>query len=304
MFVKSVEDMKDNILVFKETSGFKKFELFFDPESVQHPAKANLLMIKWIIEKYSKEGDLICDPMSGTFSTSIIAGIMNRDAVGVEYEDKFYRMGLVNKAKFDSMQVFGGKGKVEVLKGDARELSNILEKCSDIVTSPPYGHASYKNNSEPNDWKKERGYNSGVITNSKLEPVSYSTDPENLGNQKGKTYLGEMKKVYNECFKVLNPGGKMVLITKNFVRKGVQIRLDLDTIRLCEEVGFRFVERWKRKLTGLSFWQINYLQKWFKKQDIEMTGNTVEFAWKWNKEHLDNPVPPALHEDILVFIKN
>ena len=98
---------EDNILVFPETSGFRGFETFFTEDSVQHPAKANLMMIKHIIEKYSKEGDTVLDPMSGTFSTSLIAGLLNRNGIGVEYEEKFYNMGLANKEKFLDDVIYG-----------------------------------------------------------------------------------------------------------------------------------------------------------------------------------------------------
>ena len=57
------------------------------------------------------------------------------------------------------------------------------------------------------------------------------------------------------------PGGVMVLITKNFIREKKIVRLDLDTIKLCEAAGFTFVERWYRKLEHPSFWRIIYAKK-------------------------------------------
>ncbi len=53
----------------------------------------------------------------------------------------------------------------------------------------------------------------------------------------------------------------MILVTKNFIRNKQVIRLDTDTIKLCEQVGFKFLERWSRKLPSQSFWRIIYYKK-------------------------------------------
>lgn len=35
----------------------------------------------------------------------------------------------------------------------------------------------------------------------------------------------------------------MIVVTKNWTRLGVELRLDHDTILMCQEAGFRLVER-------------------------------------------------------------
>jgi hypothetical protein len=76
----------------------------------------------------------------------------------------------------------------------------------------------------------------------------------------------------------------MILVTKNFVRNGEQVRLDLDTIRLCEVCGFELIARHYRKLIGESFWRVLYRRK-------------------WEKDHPGEPCPVPRHEDVLVFRK-
>jgi len=71
-----------------------------------------------------------------------------------------------------------------------------------------------------------------------------------------------MLQVYRQCHAVLRPGGVMVLVTKNFIRDKKEIRLDLDTIKLCEAAGFTFQERFYRELPAQSFWRILYKQKY------------------------------------------
>jgi DNA modification methylase len=87
-------------------------------------------------------------------------------------------------------------------------------------------------------------------------------NPDNIGNLKSDTYLEAMLQVYQQCYKVLKPQGLMILVTKNFIRNKQIIRLDLDTINLCEQAGFSFVHRRHRKLPSQSFWRIIYYQKY------------------------------------------
>jgi hypothetical protein len=86
----------------------------------------------------------------------------------------------------------------------------------------------------------------------------------NIGNLKGESYLSAMKIVYENCFSILRDGGLLILVVKNFVRKGQVIRLDSDTIRLCENAGFLLKERLKRRLTQMSFWRTLEKKRWEK----------------------------------------
>ena len=71
-----------------------------------------------------------------------------------------------------------------------------------------------------------------------------------------------MLQVYQSCFHVLKDGGLLILVTKNFIRNQKEVRLDTDTIKLCEQAGFKFLERHYRKLPAQSFWRIIYKQKY------------------------------------------
>lgn len=312
------------VVVFKPTAGFRPFKQFFVHESVKHPAKANLHMLRWIIEKWTEKGDVILDPMAGTYSTCVMASMLERNSIGVEYEEKFYQMGLKNKEVFEQTYMMP-KGKIVVLKGDARSLSDVLlnnsKEIDAIISSPPYSNIAHKTLKNPVDRRdkdptlcheysddksnignlphgnidaivtsppyeatvsKQGGRQAGHPSKKDIElgmdktELPYSNDSKNLGNLKGETYLSAMLKVYAECYKVLKPNGLMILITKNFIRKKKVVRLDHDTIKLCQKVGFLLIDRWYRKLTHFSFWIINYYKKY---------GLRVEY------------------EDILVFLK-
>jgi len=136
-----------------------------------------------------------------------------------------------------------------------------------IVTSPPYEgicettHASLEAE-EGKPYQDKRSGRKGTkweFTGQKKE--RYSEDKNNIGNLKGGTYLEAMNQVYQQCHRILKPGGLMILVLKNFIRNKAVVRLDLDTIKLCEQAGFKLTERHYRKLSSQSFWRIIYYQK-------------------------------------------
>jgi len=144
--------MKAEELLFDPTPGFGPYKQYFPEDAVQHPAKANTLLIQFLIEKFTEEGDTVLDPMGGTGSTGVIAALLGRNAILVDIEEKFVKWMLGAKEIVDGVQTLTEKGKIVVLRGDARQLSKILNGVDSIVTSPPYsegiGHDSGDNASE------------------------------------------------------------------------------------------------------------------------------------------------------------
>lgn len=124
-----------------------------------------------------------------------------------------------------------------------------------VITSPPYEEAMGEKHHSP---AHDR------ISKDKHWDTTYTERGAegNIGNLKGDTYLSAMLQIYQQCHKVLKAGGLMVVVTKNFIRDRKEIRLDEDTIRLCEQAGFQFVERHYRKLPSQSFWRVIYQQKY------------------------------------------
>lgn len=55
-----------------------------------HPTQKPDDLYKWLIERYSKEGDTILDPTAGSFSSCKVANELNRQAIGIEKDDGFY----------------------------------------------------------------------------------------------------------------------------------------------------------------------------------------------------------------------
>jgi DNA modification methylase len=322
---KVAETPTDKTFAWAATPGFKPYHEFFVKDAVKHPAKANAYMIKWIIENFTAPDSIILDMMAGTGLTGVMASLLGRHAILVEYEQKF--VDMINGSLIQLEKSGKKRGNVVALKGDARKLGEMKE-IDAIICSPPYADAK---KGSPNadaiaqrfqqhqtkDWgdrttpvrtkgflSMSSGYgdgsNIGNLPYGKIDAIisnppysnprstkgttakddydcnrklinpcgvgsfrgRYSNDTKNIGNMQPHTYLEAMLQVYCECFKVLKPDGLMILITKNFIRKKQVVRLDLDTIKLAEQAGFTFEDRFYRKLTNFSFWVTNYYKKY------------------------------------------
>ena len=58
-----------------------------------HPTMKPTELIKWCLKYYSKEGDMVLDPTSGSFSTAIACLDMSRNFIGIEMNEEIYIKG-------------------------------------------------------------------------------------------------------------------------------------------------------------------------------------------------------------------
>jgi len=70
-----------------------------------------------------------------------------------------------------------------------------------------------------------------------------------------------MLQCYQECFQVLKPGGRIIIIVKPFVRNKKAVDLPLHTWLLLEKCGFNLVDVLKFRLPSQSFWRVLQYQK-------------------------------------------
>ncbi|RKY46405.1 MAG: hypothetical protein DRP88_06460, partial [Candidatus Neomarinimicrobiota bacterium] len=152
-FISELENiMQAEELLFDPTPGFGPYKQYFPSEAVSHPAKMNTRLVEFLVEEFTEEGHTILDPMGGTGSTGVIAALHGRNSILVDIEEKFVEWMKEAKKIVDGIQTLTKKGEITILKGDARQLSKILNEVDSIVTSPPYsegiGHDSGDNASE------------------------------------------------------------------------------------------------------------------------------------------------------------
>jgi len=204
IFVSKIEELKQtNELVFEPTLGFGKYKPLFHEKAVEHPAKMNTNLLEFLIKRYTKEGEVILDPMAGTGSTGVLASLHNRSAILVELEKKFVDWIVQAKAKVQTLSTLTPKGEIIVIQGDSRKLSELLSngQTDIIITSPPYAdqmNASSKGGTISPHMQglisklsgipvkefannPERFMEAWKIARSKI-PHKYSDSPDNIGN--------------------------------------------------------------------------------------------------------------------------
>ncbi len=78
----------------------------------------------------------------------------------------------------------------------------------------------------------------------------YGTTHGQIGIASAETYWSAMSLVYRSCFLAIKPGGVIVLVLKDYVKKGNRVPLCDDTCRLIEHCGFEVIERIHAMLTS------------------------------------------------------
>lgn len=59
-----------------------------------HPTAKPVDLYKFLIERYSKEGDTVLDPTAGSFNSGLAAKELNRKYIGIEMSEDFYKKGV------------------------------------------------------------------------------------------------------------------------------------------------------------------------------------------------------------------
>ena len=127
----------------------------YTPESFSHPAKAHLGMMMEIIERYTKPGDWILDPLAGIGST-MLGALMGRNIICVELESHFITPMKASWVKMRQSPMLGRElGQVVILQGDARCLP--LGRVDAICTSPPYEESYSRWGDEQNELMVDKG---------------------------------------------------------------------------------------------------------------------------------------------------
>ncbi len=141
-----------------------------------------------IIERYSKKGNLVLDPMVGSGTTIIEAKLTGRNSVGIDINKKPLEI-----AKQRISQVPNINDSTHILYlGDARKLDKIEDNSIDLIcTHPPYLNIIRYSENNPQDL-------------SSIGSIRYFTD--------------EMKKIAQECYRVLK-GDKFLAILIGDTRK-------------------------------------------------------------------------------------
>lgn len=268
--------LSEPLLVFE--NGPKLRRRYFTPESFEHPARLNIYFAIWLIERYSKPGDTITDPMAGV-GTVLIAALLQRNLILREVEEKWVKMLTENAKRIQSKAgLFAGE--IDIAKADARQPWDF--ECDLIITSPPYGCAASRTKESrsletrirrvnANSYDKRWTYLANKPSPGAVgaETFFYGNDPNQIGHLRGKKYWEAMTEVYQQAQTSLRPGGLLILVLKDHIRSGVQVHTCDQTVELCQSLGFELVARHKRYLKKLSLWQRRRREQGLPVIDIE-----------------------------------
>ncbi|MCK9603024.1 MAG: site-specific DNA-methyltransferase [Candidatus Omnitrophica bacterium] len=62
------------------------------PSQAQHPTEKPFELAAWFIRLHSREGEIVLDPFMGSGSTGVAALRLGRNFMGIELDEKYYRM--------------------------------------------------------------------------------------------------------------------------------------------------------------------------------------------------------------------
>lgn len=184
-----------------------------------HPAVFPSEIPRRLIKLFSFVGETILDPFAGVGTTAKVAVELGRHAVSVELSEVYA----------DVIRGSETSDKSVVHVADSRRLDFIESNSIGlVVTSPPY-------------WDK----------------ADYGESATNLGNIGSyPRFFQEIRSVFEECFRVLQPGRKLALVTANVNQHTdhglLTFPLAADFTVLLRDIGFVLINEliWSKDKTG------------------------------------------------------
>lgn len=184
---------------------------------ILHPAKYPEELIKQFIVTFSKKGENIFDPMSGTGSTQVAALELNRNGYGTELSPFFAKIArqrcedVIHPQEPQLFEKANTEKRYKILLKNAKEIKTEDFPAIDyFITSPPYWDMLNMKGAEYQARRKEKGLQ-----------LNYSDDPADLGNIGDyQAFLDELEAVYVNTLKLLKRGGYFTIIVKNIKKKG------------------------------------------------------------------------------------
>ncbi len=193
-----------------------------------HPAVFPLEIPKRLVKLFSFYGETVLDPFAGVGTTAQAAIPLGRKVICIDQNKSYVR--IIEK---DCGNLRNGHGPdfhpLQAISGDSRNLSFLAgESISLIVTSPPY-------------WNK----------------ADYGNSPLNLGKAASyRQFLEGIRPVFKECYRVLQPGRKLCLVTANVNQHTdhglLTFPLATDFGVLLRDLGFVMINEiiWSKDATG------------------------------------------------------
>ena len=200
-------------------------------DEILHPAKYPEDLIDMYVSAYTKEGQNVYDPMSGTGSTQVGSLKLRRNAYGTELSDFFgeiarKRSKEVITPQQESLFAENNDCEVRIEIGDARDFRKFnFPKQHYLITSPPYWDMLNMKGAE----NQAKRIESGLRTN-------YSENLNDMGNINDyNEFLNSISALYFEIAELLHPKAKVTIVVKNIKKKGNNFPFAWDLCRILQE---------------------------------------------------------------------
>jgi DNA modification methylase len=184
---------------------------------VRHPAKFPESLAQEFIEFFTKNGQVVFDPMAGTGSTLVAALRCGRHGYGIELNPAY--AGIARQVIADERQLLdqaaNGLESV-VITGDSLESTSLLAENNApmidyVITSPPYWDMLHARGAETQRQRRE---------DDSLD-VFYSENPHDLGNiHDYDVFLERLTRIYAGIKSCIKPGAYLTIIVKNIKKEG------------------------------------------------------------------------------------
>lgn len=189
----------------------------------EHPAVFPVEIPRRLIKLFTFWGDTVLDPFGGVGTTANAALALGRKAICVDQNASYVAIMRGELAQN------GRKNAPAIIHGDSRDLSFVDDSSVGlVVTSPPY-------------WNK----------------ADYGRNSDNLGNAANyRRFFEEIRPVFAECFRVLQPGRKLCVVTAHVNQHTnhglLTFPLATDFTILMRSLGFVMVNEiiWNKDGTG------------------------------------------------------
>lgn len=163
-----------------------------------------------LISRYSKEGDWVLDQFVGSGTTMIEAKLLNRNAIGLDVNEKALKLAEKN-IQFESNSV----SKIFLKQGNAADLNFLKDNSIDLIcTHPPYA-----------------------------DIIKYSQNIEgDISLLSVEDFLEKMSKVATESYRVLKKNKICAVMMGDIRKHGNVVPLGFRTMECFLNAGFKSKE--------------------------------------------------------------
>lgn len=203
-----------------------------------HPSPKPPLLMKEIIEFFTKEGQWVLDPFVGVGGSLFGCSLSKRNGIGIELEEKYIHVyhEVCKKEVVEEQTIIHGDSRdiTKILKNSQKKNKKIPEKFDLILTDPPYANMMAKQRTAT------------LKNGQKSTPFSNST--QDIGNLQLDEFLVQLKNIVKESLEFLKDGKYLIMFIKDMQPKEIHHNM------LHADVVNKLLEIDDLKFKGYKIW--------------------------------------------------